>query len=180
LVSVKASDGRTWTYQRAPSPTLRAYLVAALQTGARRGELCRLTWGDVDLKAGLLTLRATKTKTTRPLPITEPLEALFRSLPRNLNPAAPVLPPITPEELTRTFRRYVQTIGLPALTFHDLRHDVASTLTMAGVPQRAVMEILGHRDLRMTARYQHVAPDFLRTAVGALSRATPAIPSPQR
>ena len=74
-----------------------------------------------------------------------------------------------PEELTRTFRRYVQTIGLESLTFHDFRHDVGSTLAMAGVPQRAIMEILGHRDLRMSARYQHVAPGHLQQAMGALS-----------
>jgi len=38
-------------------------------------------WGDVDLKARLVTLRANKTKTTRTLPITSPLEAFLRSLP---------------------------------------------------------------------------------------------------
>jgi integrase len=171
LVTVKASDGRAWTYRRAPSPVLHAYLVAALQTGARRGELCRLTAGDVDWKAKTITLQATKTKTVRTLPLTEPLEQLLRSLPRSLGPAAPLLPVVRPEELTRAFRRYVQTIGLPSLTFHDLRHDVGSTLAMAGVPQRAIMEILGHRDLRMSARYQHVSPDHLRTAVGTLGRA---------
>lgn len=171
LVTVKASDGRAWTYPRTPSPTLRAYLVAALQTGARRGELCRLTVGDVDWKAKTITLDAKKTKTRRTLPMTEPLEALLRSLPRSLSPAARLLPAITPEELTRAFRRYVETIGLGDLTFHDLRHDVGSTLAMAGVPQRAIMEVLGHRDLRMSARYQHVAPIHLRSAVDVLGRA---------
>ena len=126
------------------------------------------TIGDVDWKARLITLEARKTKTRRTLPMTEPLEALLRSLPRGLDPTARLLPAITPEELTRAFRRYVQTIGLPNLRFHDLRHDVASTLTMAGIPQRAIMEILGHRDLRMTARYQHLAPVHLRRAVDAL------------
>jgi integrase len=168
VVTVTASDGRTWTYTRAPPPTLRAYMLAALQTGARRGELCRLTSRDINWPARTITLRATKTRTTRTLPMTEPLEVLLRSFPRALNPAAPVLPRTTPAELTRTFRRYVQAIGLKDLTFHDLRHDVASTLTAAGVPQRAVMEILGHRDLRMTVRYQHVAPGYLRGAMGAL------------
>lgn len=49
----------------------------------------------------------------------------------------------------------------PDYTFHDLRHDVASTLTMGGANQRTVMEILGHRDPRMTLRYQHLAPEYL-------------------
>lgn len=118
-------DGRTRTYPRTPSSTLGAYVGAALQT--ERG--AALTWGDVDMKAKLITLRSTKTKSTRALPITEPLEAFHRSHPRSLNPAAPVLPRITAEELIRSFRCYVQTIGLTNLTLHDLRHDVASTLT---------------------------------------------------
>jgi integrase len=39
---------------------------------------------------------------------------------------------------------------------------------MAGVPQRTIMEILGHRDPRMTIRYQHLAPGHLRDAIKAL------------
>ncbi|MFP6867776.1 MAG: tyrosine-type recombinase/integrase, partial [Nitrospinota bacterium] len=56
------------------------------------------------------------------------------------------------------------------LRFHDLRHDAASTLTMAGVSQRAVMEILGHKDPRMTVRYQHLAPGHLKDAMGELDK----------
>ncbi|MGH7275854.1 MAG: tyrosine-type recombinase/integrase [Candidatus Rokuibacteriota bacterium] len=73
--------------------------------------------------------------------------------------------------LTRSFARLAHDLGLKNLRFHDLRHDAASTLTMAGVPQRTVMAILGHRDPRMTMRYQHVSPDHLRDAVRALDRA---------
>lgn len=53
-----------------------------------------------------------------------------------------------PRALTRAFARHVERLGIAGLTFHDLRHDAASTLTMTGVSQRAVMEILGHRDPR--------------------------------
>lgn len=48
--------------------------------------------------------------------------------------------------------------------------DTASTLTMAGVPQRTLMAILGHRDPRMTLRYQHLSPEHLRDAARALDR----------
>ena len=43
---------------------------------------------------------------------------------------------------------------------------------MAGVSQRAVMEILGHRDPTMTMRYQHLSPGHLRDAMRTLDRAT--------
>ena len=79
--------------------------------------------------------------------------------------------------LTRSFSRLVKRLGLTGLTFHDLRHDAASNLTMAGVPQRSIMELLGHRDPRMTVRYQHLAPGHLRDAMRALEQAATAPPS---
>jgi len=79
-----------------------------------------------------------------------------------------VLPERDPKVLSRSFARLVGRLKLDNLTFHDLRHDTASTLTMAGVSQRAIMEILGHRDPRMTVRYQHLAPGHLKDAMRAL------------
>jgi integrase len=151
---------------------LRLYIAAALQTGARRAELMRLRWSDVDMKKRMVTFRQTKNGRDRSVPVTDDLYALLQSLPRQLNASAPVLPVYEdPHVLTRSFARLVERLELKDLTFHDLRHDVASTLTMAGVSQRAVMEILGHRDPRMTVRYQHFVPGHLRDAMRALEGA---------
>jgi integrase len=148
---------------------LRLYIVAALQTGARRAELMRLRWSDVDMKNRMVTFRKTKNGRDRSVPMTEALYAMLQALPRPLNGSAPVLPLYEdPHVLTRSFARLVERVGLKDLTFHDLRHDVASTLTMNGVSQRAVMEVLGHRDPRMTIRYQHLEPGHLRDAMRAL------------
>jgi integrase len=168
---VKAKDGRTWTAHQGPSPALRLYILAALQTGARRGELVNLRWADVDMKARQLTFRITKNGSSRTVLLTDTLRAALLALPRPLDPAAHVFPERDPQVLTRSFARLTQRLGLPGLRFHDLRHDAASTLTMAGVPQRTIMEILGHRDPRMTARYQHLSPEHLREAVMALDGA---------
>lgn len=177
--TVKTSDGRAWTVRHEPSPTLRPYIIAALQTGARRAELLRLRWADVDMKRRTVTFRETKNGHDRTVPMTEPLHELLATLPRPLDATAPVLPRYAdPKVLTRAFTRHAQRVGLVGLTFHDLRHDAASTLTAAGVSQRAVMEILGHRDPRMTIRYQHLAPGHLQDAMRALARA--AVTSPSR
>src|SRR5262245_2002128 len=58
--TVKAKDGRTWVMRHHASPALRLYIVAALQTGARRGELLNLRWADVDFEGGTVTFRRTK------------------------------------------------------------------------------------------------------------------------
>ena len=44
-------------------------------------------------------------------------------------------------------------------SFHDLRHDCASQLVMAGVNLQVVRDILGHGTVRLTERYAHLAPD---------------------
>ncbi|HZP39799.1 MAG TPA: tyrosine-type recombinase/integrase [Methylomirabilota bacterium] len=165
---VTASDGRTWTVQRAPDPALRLYIVAALQTGARRGELLNLRWADLDMKAQTLTFRQTKNGDTRTIPMTATMRALLQALPRPLDPDAPVFPQRSPQALSRAFGYLVQRLGIKDLHFHDLRHDAASTLTMAGVSQRAVMAMLGHRDPRMSIRYQHLSPEHLLDAARAL------------
>lgn len=150
--------------------SLRPYVIAALQTGARRGELLSLRWADVDMRAGTVTFPKTKNGDSRTVPMTNTLRALLTSLPRSLDHDARVLPEWEPPALTVAFGRLVRSLGLADLRFHDLRHDAASTLTMAGVPQRTIMALLGHRDPRMTLRYQHLTPDHLRDAVRALDR----------
>ena len=45
---------------------------------------------------------------------------------------------------------------------------MASHLRMSGVDLLTIGEILGHRDLRMTKRYAHIAPAHKLAAVGLL------------
>jgi len=52
--------------------------------------------------------------------------------------------------------------------FKDLRHTAASWLRMKGADIHTVAQLLGHKDLRMAARYQHLSPAFLADAVKQL------------
>ena len=54
------------------------------------------------------------------------------------------------------------------LQVHDLRHTAASWLRMSGADIHTVAQLLGHKDLRMAARYQHLSSSFLTEAVGKL------------
>ncbi len=55
------------------------------------------------------------------------------------------------------------------IRFHDLRRTFASHLVMAGMDMRTVTRLMGQKDIKMTMRYAHLAPDDLQAAVGVLS-----------
>jgi site-specific recombinase XerD len=53
--------------------------------------------------------------------------------------------------------------GCPPLRrgWHALRHTFASAFIRSGGHLLALQQILGHRDVKMTQIYAHLAPDFL-------------------
>lgn len=79
-----------------------------------------------------------------------------------------VLPDLSADVFTIGSHHLIEGLKIPDLRFHELRHNVASTLTMVGISQRAVMEILGHKDLQMTLRYQYLSPGHLQKAMSSL------------
>lgn len=60
-----------------------------------------------------------------------------------------------------------------------LRHTFISRLVMAGVDLRTVQESAGRKEIRMTMRYAHLAPEQKRRAIGLLEGQVPT-DSPQR
>ena len=48
----------------------------------------------------------------------------------------------------------------------------ASHLTMKGVDLRTVAKLMGHKDIKVTMRYAHLAPEHLQAAVDVLTQRT--------
>lgn len=159
-----------------------------LTTGSRIGEIVGLTWGDVDLKAGLVRIYQPKVKRPKVLPISPPLRALLeaqRRTPKRRRagaqetppPASPVFQrpdggPWDVARLERTFRLARKLAKIrPGLRIHDLRHAAGTWLTLGGTPDRLVQSFLGHRSGASTRRYQHAAAHHLEGAAAFLSGA---------
>jgi integrase len=152
---------------------IRPIVLAALHTGARRGELLKLNWEDVDLRSKTVHFRDTKNGTDRAVPMDATLEAAFKTLASRLAGEAVFTGDagrLTHDELRNGFEKAVKDSKMTGFRFHDLRHSYASFLVRAGVPLNTVRELLGHRSLEMTLRYSHLSPDHKREAVKVLDR----------
>ena len=73
-------------------------------------------------------------------------------------------------EVKRAFASACKRSKITDCTFHTLRHSFASHLIMAGVDLTTVKELMGHKDIKMTLRYAHLAPSHTEMSVSKLDR----------
>jgi integrase len=78
---------------------------------------------------------------------------------------------LTPRTDTKHWKELLAAAGVRDAQLHDARHTAATVLLILGVPDRAVMEIMGWSHSAMAARYQHLTSairDDIATRVGGL------------
>lgn len=153
---------------------LTPMISVAKNTGMRRGELFHLKWTDVNLTGGQLTVRGEKAKSgqTRHIPLNKVAVAVLTAWKEQTGGQGYVFESANGEALTNiknSWRGLLKKAKLKDFRFHDLRHDFASKLVMAGVPLNTVRDLLGHGDLKTTLRYAHLAPDHKAEAVELLA-----------
>lgn len=165
----------------------RLAVMFALDTGLRFSEQLGLQWQDVDFKAEVLTIRQSKHGEARHVPLNSRALATLRTIRQGQVAEArrrhagerEILSPYVfctgtgaPYQslrgLRRRFQQACREAGLTDLRWHDLRHTFASRLVMAGVDLYTVKDLLGHKTLKMTARYAHLSPSHQRQAVERL------------
>lgn len=70
--------------------------------------------------------------------------------------------------IQRAFEAARLEAGLEDFRFHDLRHTAATRMAEAGVDVFTIAAILGHKDIKTTARYAHATIMAKRRAVAVL------------
>lgn len=185
--ATRAPEKKVWTPEQ-----LRTFLggvgehhhrhlfrVAAF-TGMRRGELCGLRWGDLDLEGARLHVRQTvlsidnkavvdtvkSERSRRTIDLDLDTVAALRTHRAEQNAqrllvgagyddndlvfASPDGQPWAPDSVSGFFDRAVAATKLPRLTIHGLRHTHATHLLSAGVNPKVVSERLGHSSVAFT------------------------------
>lgn len=139
----------------------RLYLLVllALTTGARRGELLKLTWEDLDFTNKVARLDTTKNSEPRLLPLLSPvIEELMRFRETSDHLIFPsTVDPYTPFDFKKAWQRALRDADLSDLRFHDLRHTAASNMVSNNRTLFETGTLLGHKQSSTTMRYAHLA-----------------------
>jgi integrase len=151
---------------------LRPIVGLAAFTAMRRGEILALRWLHVDMDGKRLMLPQTKNGDGRIVYLNQlAAEVIKGQWSHNVKSTDRVFPfadDCTPDNISKGFAAVCHRLRVEDFHFHDLRHTAASWLRMQGADIHTVATVLGHRDLRMAARYQHLSSEFLGAAVGRL------------
>jgi integrase len=162
---------------------MRDLIIAALETGCRRGELLSLQWdqvrSDLFLPAG-----KTKAKKPRRIPISTVLQRVLDA--RRNDPAGEPLQPdayVFGDEVGRR-RRSLRTAwkltceraAIKGLHFHDLRREAGSRWMDAGVPLHMIQKWLGHANISQTSTYLAASGGGDADAMKAFEKATGRLP----
>jgi len=142
---------------------LYPFVVLALSTGMRQGEIASLEWSQVDFERRRITLFNTKNKEIRVVPLVGMAHELLLQRAKGINATPGTLVfesekiPGKPFDLRAAWRSAVKKAGLVDFRFHDLRHSAASYLAMNGATPNEIAEVLGHKTLQMVKRYSHLS-----------------------
>lgn len=147
-----------------------------LSAGIRIGEICALTWDDLDVENGIIHIRKTiqriyivdegqkhtevildtpKTKNSiREIPMTKDLLKIIRPIKKVVNGCFYVLTndpkPTEPRTYRNYYKQFMQSLGLPLMKFHGLRHSFATRCIESKCDYKTVSVLLGHSNISTT------------------------------
>ncbi|MDL2277098.1 site-specific integrase [Parabacteroides sp. OttesenSCG-928-G07] len=156
-----------------------------LSAGIRIGEICALTWDDVDTETGIIHIRKTiqriyiieedsrhtelildtpKTKNAiRDIPMCQDLLKILKPIKKIVNSSFFILTNDAKPTEPRTYRNYykklMQKLNIPELKFHGLRHSFATRCIESKCDYKTVSVILGHSNISTTLNL-YVHPDM--------------------
>jgi site-specific recombinase XerD len=141
----------------------------ALATGMRRSEMYSATWRNVDIEHHVLTVPWSKHGETRYVTLNSTAAAVLQFLQARAGNSEYVFLSMRTNEPLKGNRHWfddaVEQAGVKDFTWHCLRHTFGSRLAAHGVDLRRIQLLMGHKDIKMTARYTHLSqPDLLAAA----------------
>jgi len=169
-----------------------------LSAGMRIGEVCALTWEDIDTDNGVISVKRTiqriyvieernrrtelildtpKTKNSiREIPISKDLLRILKPFKKIVNPSFFVLTNDAKPTEPRTYRSYyknlMKELNMPELKFHGLRHSFATRCIESNCDYKTVSVLLGHSNISTTLNlYVHPNMEQKKKAIEQMFKA---------
>ncbi|PRZ23431.1 tyrosine-type recombinase/integrase [Flavobacterium granuli] len=169
-----------------------------LSAGMRIGEVCALTWEDIDTDNGVISVNRTiqriyviedgkrktelildtpKTKNSiREIPISKDLLRILKPFKKIVNPSFFVLTNDCKPTEPRTYRSYyknlMEHLKMPDLKFHGLRHSFATRCIESNCDYKTVSVLLGHSNISTTLNlYVHPNMEQKKKAIEQMFKA---------
>ena len=156
---------------------LRPIVITALNTGMRLGEILSLTWVNVNLGDGHITVTSenSKSRRARRIPINRVLCDVLMIHPRTSelvfpSPATGGAWNSSRNPLKTAFYAACRRANIQGLRFHDLRHTFATRLVAENQNIAVISKLLGHAQITTTMRYAHSTSEAEKSAVEKLCK----------
>lgn len=173
-------------------------ILICLSSGMRIGEICALTWEDIDTDNGIINVNRTiqriyviedgnrktelildtpKTKNSiREIPMNKDLIRLIKPIKKIVNPSFFVLTNDAKPTEPRTYRSFYKGLmchlEIPELKFHGLRHSFATRCIESNCDYKTVSVLLGHSNISTTLNlYVHPNMEQKKKAIEQMIKA---------
>lgn len=142
----------------------QAIISLAYSTGMRVSEVCNLKITDIDSKRMVITIRQSKGRKDRIVPLSDKVLEILRQYFKEYRPTEYLFngqfePQYSPRSCNKIVKQYVGR----DYHFHLLRHSNATALLEAGTDLRIIQKHLGHASSKTTEIYCHVSTNLLRS-----------------
>lgn len=169
-------------------------ILISLNTGLRIGEVCALSWDDIDFERQIFHIRSTvarvksmdsgvnskliidkpKTKSSlRDIPIPSKLLTILVSMKKQSKGKYVVSAEnsfVSPRTYEYRYHKILDEYNIPSVNYHTLRHTFATRCIEVGVDVKTLSEILGHANVSITLNtYVHSSMELKRQQLEKLS-----------
>ncbi len=155
---------------------LKPVVLLSLNTGLRRNEVFSLQWENVNFATRQITITSdvAKSALARHIDLNNEAYQTLRDWQKQQGKTSGLVFFNNKGEKIHDVRsswgRVLKMANITNFRWHDMRHDFASRLVMAGVELNTVRELLGHSSITMTLRYAHLTPKHKAAGVAKLDQ----------